>query len=133
MLTYRTCQPLRPEQVGAIQLAADSFNRGRNWVLTFRQDESDGHLTCGMEPSSLPHGDPAGRKTSQWPGPYEAKCLLDGLCGISRDCKVDWEIHDPYGLRPIGIIRDGECYADAEAQAEAVRNMGDVLQRGSSS
>jgi hypothetical protein len=81
----------------------------------------------------MPDGDPVGGKTHQWPGAYEAKCLLDGLCGISRDCKVDWEIHDPYGLRPVGIILGGECHADPEAQAEAVRNMGEVLRRRSNS
>jgi hypothetical protein len=130
-LTYRTCQPLSPEQEAAVRSAADAFNQGRAWVLTFFRDERDGHLTCYMEPSDRPDGNPAGGKTLQWPGPYEAKCLLDGLCGISRDCQVDWEIHHPYGLRPVGVIRGGVCHADEEALAEATRNMGEVLRRRS--
>lgn len=129
-LSYRTCQPIGPEQEAAISLAADAFNQGRAWVLTVVRDERDGHLICRMKEKDQPAGDPAAGK---WPGPYEALGLLKGLCGISRDCKVDWEIHDPYGLRPVGIIRGGECHADSEAQAEAVRNMGEVLLRGGSS
>lgn len=131
-LTYRTCQPLSPEQEAAVGLAADAFNQGRTWVLTVRRDDRDGHLTCAMELKDGSGGLPPGEQTPRWPGYYEAKSLLDGLCGISRDCQVDWEIHDPYGLRPIGVIRGGVCHADPEAQAEAVRNMGEVLRRRSS-
>ena len=129
-LTYRTCRPLSPEEEEAVRLAIDAFNLGRSWVLTVRRDNRDGHLTCVMEPGDDSPGHPAGGKAPRWPGAYEAQCLLDGLCGISRDCRVDWEIHDPYGLRPIGTIRSGRCLADPEAQAEAVRNRGELLRRG---
>ena len=132
-LTHRTCQPISPEQEAAIRLAVDSFNQGRTWVLAFLRDERDGHLICSMKPNDMPDDDPAAGTAPQWPGAYEAKCLLDGLCGISRDCKVDWEIHHTYSLRPIGVIRGGECHSDPEAQAEAARNMGEVLRRRSSS
>jgi hypothetical protein len=128
-LTFRTCQRPTREQEAAVRLAADAFNQGRTWVLTVRRDERDGHLTCSMEPIDPPGGGPARGGTPGWPGAYEAQCLLEGMCGISRDCKMDWEIHDPYGLRPIGTIRGGDCHSDPEAQSEATRNMGDVLRR----
>jgi hypothetical protein len=128
-VSYRTCQPLSPDQEAAVRLAADSFNQGRSWVLSFRRDDRDGRLTCRMAPKDLPEGDPAAWNSLPWPGAYEAKCLLDGLCRISRDCSVDLEIHDPYGRRPIGIIRGGECIADEEARVEAMRNMAEVHRR----
>jgi hypothetical protein len=122
-LTYRSCQPVSPEQEATVRAAADAFNQGRAWVLTFLRDERDDHMSCFMEPSESPGGEPPGEKPPLWPGAYEGKCLLDGLCGISRDCQVDWEIHEPYGLRPVGYIRGGVCHADREAQIEAARNM----------
>ena len=128
-VTYRTCQPTSPEQEAAIRSAADAFNQGRTWVLAFLRNERDGHLICSMKANETPDEGGAASKAPQWPGPYEVQCLLDGLCGISRDCQVDWEIHDPYGRRPVGIIRGGQCHADPEAQAEATRNMGEVLRR----
>jgi hypothetical protein len=83
-----------------------------------------------MKPIDVPDGDPAAGKK---PPPYEHKCLLEGLCGISRECKVDWEMHVTYGLRPVGFIRAGECHWDQEAWAEALRNMCDNMARRSSS
>lgn len=128
-LSYRSCHRVDPEQETAIRRAADAFNDGRAWVLTFLKNEADGHLVCVMQSTEKPDGEAGG--APKWPGPYEAKCLLDGLCGISRECKVDWEIRDSYCLRPIGVIRNGVCHSDPEAQAEAVRNMGEVLSRRS--
>lgn len=122
-LTYRTCRPVNSEQEAAVRGAAEAFNQGRAWVLCMLRNERDGHLLCLMEPAATTE-QPGG--ASKWPGAYEAQCLLDGLCGISRACQVDWEIHDRFGLRPIGVIRGGVCHADAEAQAEAARNMADV-------
>jgi hypothetical protein len=89
---------------------------------------------CYMEPAAAADGnrDPAGRaerSAPPWPGPYEAQCLLEGLSGIARDCRVDWEVWDPYGPRPIGIIRDGVCHSDAEAIAEAARKHNEALLR----
>ena len=66
------------------------------------------------------------------PAPYEASLLLEGLCGISRDCSVDWEILDPYGLRPIGFIRGGVCHSDDRGTGRSRRNMGEVLRRNPS-
>jgi hypothetical protein len=87
----------------------------------------DGHLMCTMEPSDDSGGDRPSSEGTRWPGPYEAKCLLDALCGISHDCKVDWEIRATYSPRPVGVIRNGECHADQEAHVEAVRSMGEKL------
>jgi hypothetical protein len=129
-VSYRTCQPLSPEREAAVRGAADAFNAGRAWVLHLVRNEQDGHLVCFMEPAEKPDGEPAAG-SSKWPGAYEGKCLLDGLCDISRACQVDWEIRDTYCLRPVGVIRNGECHADPEAQAEALRHMGEVMRRRS--
>jgi hypothetical protein len=127
-LTYRSCAPVGPDREAAVRQAVDAFNRGRPWVLALSRDPQDGHLTCTTEPSGGPDGRPSGERPP-WPGPYEAKCLLDALCGISRDCEVDWEIRATYSRRPVGVIRGGECRADPEAHAEAVRDMGERLNR----
>ena len=126
-VSYRSCLPVRPEQEAAVRKAVDAFNQGRVWVLSISRNEIDGCLVCLMKSTEQSDGKTGGAR--HWPGAYEVKCLLDGLCGISRDCQVDWEIRDTYCLRPLGIIRNGECHADPEAQAEAARNMGEVLFR----
>ncbi|MCI0640551.1 MAG: hypothetical protein L0Y72_06410 [Gemmataceae bacterium] len=126
-LSYRSCNSVSPEQEAAIRQAADAINQGRTWTLAFEKDERDGHLLCAMKSAEVPDGTRAAGEARKWPGPYEAKCLLDALCTISHDCKVDWEIRDTYCLRPIGLIRDGVCHADKEAQEEAARNMAEVL------
>jgi hypothetical protein len=127
-LTYRSCAPVDPEREAAVRQAVDAFNQGRDWILVLRKNQEDGHLTCSMEPNGGPDDRPAGA-VPPWPGPYEAKCMLDALCGISRDCGVDWEIWATYSLRPVGVIRGGECHDDPEAHAEAVRNMAERLNR----
>jgi hypothetical protein len=131
-LTYRTCQAFSSEQEANLRRALDAFNQKRTWVLSIHRDDGDGHLACVMKCVAASGGEPVGEKMPQWPGAYEVQCLLDGLCGISRDCQVDWEIHDPYGLRPVGFIRKGQCHADPAAQTEALQNMQAVLRRRSS-
>jgi hypothetical protein len=126
-VSYRTCEPVGPEQETAVRRAADEFNQGRVWVLSISRNEIDGCLVCLMKSTEQTDATAGGAR--QWPGAYEVKCLFEGLCGISRDCQVDWEIRDTYCLRPLGVIRNGECHADPEAQAEAARNMGEVLSR----
>jgi hypothetical protein len=82
-----------------------------------------------MEPTDDPDGSRPSWERARWPGPYEAKCLLDALCGISRDCHVDWEIWATYSPRPVGVIRGGECIDDPEAHADAVRSRREELDR----
>jgi hypothetical protein len=126
-LFYRTCQTVSPEREAAIRSAADSFNRGRSWVLAFDWDKDSGRLVCRMATTGPPDISPVTGKVREWPGPYEAQCLLEGLCAISRDLHIDWEIHDPYSVRPLGVIRDGRCHHDPEAIAESVLRMGEDL------
>src|SRR5262245_23702506 len=128
-LTYRSCSPVDPGRDAAIRQAADAFNRGREWILAFATDPRDAHLMCTMEPSEAPTAERSSGNVSRWPGPYEAKCLLDALCAISRDCGVDWEIRATYSQRPVGTIRGGQCYDDPEAHAEAIRHMRARLDR----
>ena len=122
-LTYHTCQPVDTEREAAIRRAADAFNEGRDWVLLFQREPASGNLIGTMEPKAELDGDCAGTGKQRWPGPYEAKCILDALCDISRDCQVDWEIRATYAARPVGTIRDGVCHSDQEAHEEAIRGM----------
>lgn len=126
-LTYRSCGAVSAGQEAAVRQAAEAFNRGREWVLVFTTDQRDSSLVCGMAPSADPGSGLSPGEGLRWPGPYVAKCLLDALCHISRDCGVDWEIMTTYGLRPVGVIRNGVCIDDPEAHAEAMRNLGERL------
>lgn len=127
-LTIRTCQPPGREAEVALRAAVDQFNEGRSWTLHLDEDPRDRHLVGRMQPHDVTES-PHGGLVPFWPGPYEAQCLLELLSGLSRDGLADWELHDHYGLRPVGYIRAGVCHADAKAQAEAARNMGEVLRR----
>jgi hypothetical protein len=124
-LTYRSRLPVDADLEAAIRKAADTFNQGRAWGLSFTRDQQDGHLVCAMESSDDSGGTCSSGETPRWPGPYEAKCLLESLCSISRDHGVDWEIKATYSSRPVGMIRGGVCQADQEAHAEALRRMGE--------
>jgi hypothetical protein len=128
-LRYRTCQAIDPDREAAIRCAAEALNRGRSWVLAFTRDHGDGRLRCTMEPADDPDGRRPDGARARWPGAYEARSLLDRLCGISRECDVDWEIWAKYGPRPVGVIRGGECIDDPEGHADAVRAMREDLDR----
>jgi hypothetical protein len=104
-----------------VRSAGATFNIERAWVLEFSRDQQDGHLLCAIRPSDAARAEP-GYVESRWPGPYEAKLLTDGLCAISLQSGVDWEMHLKYGLRPVGFIRKGVCHPDAAALEEATRN-----------
>ena len=121
----RTCRPVSPEEERAIRSAAEAFNRGRTWVLAFDRDESTGQLVCRMKSTGPPEFSPATGRVLEWPGAYEAQCLLEGLCAIAREQAIDWEIHNPYSVRPVGFIRNGVCLNDPEGHAESLRRMGE--------
>jgi len=128
-LAYRSSHPVGHEQEATIRQAADAVNHGRSWILTFLIDQRDGCLFGAITPNQRPNGECAVGEARTWPGAYEAQCLLDALCSISRECGVDWEIRDDACLRPIGVIRAGVCHADHEAMAESARNRGEILRR----
>lgn len=119
LLSYRTCQPMTEVQASVIQAAA-AFNQGRSWVLRVVHDEWDRHVNAMMVETETADDQGNGK----WPGAYEAQALLDGLADISRTCKVDWEILNRYGLRPVGYLRQGVCIRDKEAEREATMNLG---------
>ena len=89
-LTYRSCGTVSAVQEAAVRQAAEAFNSEREWVLAFTTDQRDSSLVCVMAPSADPVGGLSPGEGSRWPGPYVAKCLLDALCHIARDCGVDW-------------------------------------------
>ena len=57
------------------------------------------------------------------------KCLLDALCGISRDCNVDWEIWAVTRPTPGGGDPRRQCIDDPEAHADAVRGVREAFDR----
>jgi hypothetical protein len=126
-LSFRTCESPSPEAETVIRTSLDRFTKGRSWAITFTWDLDDGRLIGAMRPLEPPRG--SGAKVPFWPGPYETQCLFERLADLSREGWADWELHDHYGLRPVGYIRRGLCAADPEAQVEAARHMGEVIRR----
>jgi len=120
-LSCRTCRVIDADRESALRRAVDAFNRERTWILSLATDDADGHLRCTMEPVGEPGGNSPEGERPRWPGPYEAKCLLDALCEISGEHDVDWEVWATYAQRPVAVIRGGVCIDDPEAHAEAVR------------
>jgi hypothetical protein len=53
--------------------------------------------------------------------------LLDILCQLSREHRIDWEISHDYSDGPIGYIRGGVCDDAVLTQIEAFADLGDVL------
>jgi hypothetical protein len=119
-LTYHSCQPVDAEREAAIRKAVDTFNVGRDWILHLLKEPATGKLIGTMELKSELDSGRASAGKQRWPGPYEAKCMVDALCDISRDCQVDWEIRATYAARPVGTIRGGVCQSDQEAHEEAM-------------
>lgn len=110
-ISYESTKPiLRPRQQEIID-AAKQLNSGRTW------------LSC--EP--LHFSDVNGRlwgasKLNFWPDPRDAASaraerlpdgtvwhLLRGLCKLSRQFEIDWEISYDDSDGPVGYIRNGTC------------------------
>jgi len=127
---YRSTRPVAPTESEAIREAASAANEGRTWLscepVHFFPDD-DRHLMGGSKPNFVPHPDDAAAAAREVLPDGTTRDLLDILCQLSRDHRIDWKISHDYSERPIGYIRGGVCDGDVLAQLEAFADLGDLL------
>ncbi|WP_178132580.1 hypothetical protein [Limnoglobus roseus] len=127
---YRSTRPVSSVEGDAIRQAARVAGEGRTWLgcepVHFFPGDEDGHLFGGSKPNFQPHPDDAADAARSGMPDGTARDMLDVLCRLSRDHRVEWALshdHDPH----IGGIRDGVCDGSVLDQIEAFADLGDIL------
>jgi hypothetical protein len=125
-MCYTSTRAVAPGEADAIREAAAVACEGRSWLssepVCFVPGLQDGKLVGDSKPNFSPHPDDARQAAeSGLPdgGPRE---VIEILCGLSRDYKVDWEIGHDFGS--LGFIRGGVAEPHL---AELIDAFGDVL------
>jgi hypothetical protein len=127
---YRSTRPVEAIEADAIRQSADVANRGHTWLscepVHFFAANDDGHLLGGSKPNFLPDPEDAASAARERLPDGTTRVMLDILCQLSREHKIDWELshdHDPF----IGFIRSGICDESAVEQIDAFADIGDML------
>lgn len=129
---YRSTRPVSPALAGAVVRAALEMCRGRSWLgcepVTFFPEMQDGHLMGGSKPNFLPHPrDHASAALSGLPD-GTTRDLLDILCRLSREHRIDWELSHDHSGGPVGYIRSGVCDDEVTDQMNALACLGEFLE-----
>src|SRR3954454_8911684 len=94
---YRSTRPVGKAESDAIRQAAHEANAGRTWLgcepVHFFDPDEQGHLVGGSKPNFLPHPDDVASAAAAGGRPNgTTRDLLDVLCRLSRDHRIDWEL-----------------------------------------
>jgi hypothetical protein len=126
---YRSTRPVNPAEADAIRETARTASAGRTWLscepIHFFGGQEDGHLFGGSKPNFQPHPDDAAAAAREGLPDGTTRDMLDILCLLSRDHKVDWDLSHDHG--PVGYIRGGVCDPRVLDQIEALADLGDIL------
>jgi hypothetical protein len=123
-VSYCSTRPVTPEEAEAIDESASRLCENPDWVrcepIIFVSC-IDGHTGGPLSGSSKLSFKPFEELASPDLEMYDATIhdLLNALCELSREHKVDWEISHEYSDGPVGYIRTG--VADDKLVAEIDR------------
>ena len=126
---YITTETLTPDQQSAIQQSLSTLTTGRTWLscepplLT----NVDGQLRGSSKPNFSPHPDDVASAESENLPDGTLNDLLDALCAVSKDHKIDWEISHDHSGGPIGYIRQGTCDETVREQCASFSEIGDII------
>jgi hypothetical protein len=128
---YRSTRPVGVEEADGIKQAANTLSRGHTWLgcepVKFFSAQDDGSLFGGSKPNFQPHPDDAAAADRMGMPNGAMHDLLDILCQLSRDHRIDWEISHDHSGGPVGYVRAGACDEAVAAKIEVFADLGDVL------
>ena len=128
-ISYETTEQISPALQREILAAAEEFAGKFSWLrcepLMLHND--DGNLSGISKPTILPHPDDVAGSDPNDPVGTVGD-LLDGLCALSSQFDIDWEIAHDYSDGPLGYIRNGRCDEIVRTQCEAFDELGDDLE-----
>lgn len=126
---YHSTRPVTGEEAQALREHARRLSTGRTWLSceppTFFSGDSKGMLVGGSKPNFLPHpGDVATAERDKRPD-GTLNDLIDILCTLSREHRVDWEITHDFG--PVGHIIRGQPDAEVRGTLDELSRLPGLL------
>jgi hypothetical protein len=127
---YRSTRPITRTEAAAIERATKKLVRGRTWLScepVILAHEEDGHLGGGSKPNFEPHPDDAAAAAEEGLPDGTTQDLLDILCELSREYRIDWEISHDYSGGQVGHIRNAKCDGQVRNMIRTFANFGGLL------
>lgn len=122
---FNSTRRIAPRKAESVRRSAEKLCRGRTSLgcepVTFHAGSTDGHLSGSSKPNLLPADDDCDLPNGN------ALDLLDILCQLSREHRIDWEIGHDYSNGAIGYIRKGVCDEAVFAEVQDLVNLGEFL------
>ena len=128
-ITYQLTEPVSVETEAAILGAIETLRSGRTWLSCeppFLRNY-DGVLSGSSKPNFTPHPDDVAAAEAEGLPDGTVNDLLEILCELSRQFRVDWEISHEYSDGPLGYIRGGDIDDDVRTHCEAFNDLASDL------
>lgn len=112
-IAYESTKPVPRATAEQIRAATDELCQGYTWLscepVDFFETPNQGKLWGASKPNFFPHPDDVASAAKERLPDGTVTTMLDILCQLSRDYRVDWRLSHELDPRPMGFIRGGEC------------------------
>jgi hypothetical protein len=112
-ISYESTKPVPRATADQMRQATDELCQGYTWLscepVGFFELANQGKLWGASKPNFFPHPDDVASTAKEGLPDGTVTTLLDILCQLSRDYRVDWRLSHELDPRPLGFIRGGEC------------------------
>lgn len=130
---YRSTRPVTKAEAAALQTAAAQASENRTWLSCEpahfypQAPEDEGRLAGGSKLNFTPHPDDAASALLLGLPDGNVLDLLQVLCRLSQEHRIDWEFHHDHMSESVGSIRDGVCDPELTEAAAVLADVAGAL------
>lgn len=129
---YRSTEPVSQSIRESIEDYLDNSCEERTWlscepILFFGNGGSVEHLMGGSKPNFDPHPDDIASAEKEGSPDGTLQDVVDILCQVSAQFKVDWDFSHDHDEGPVGSIINGQSDEELKNLVEGIMSMCDVF------
>jgi hypothetical protein len=124
-ISFDMTESVSDEMETAILKALESLRAGRTWLSCEPPFllKYDGVLSGSSKPNFMPHPEDVASAEAEGLPDGTLNDLLDILCELSRQFRVEWEISHDHSDGPVGYIRRGHVDEEVRIQCETFSDL----------
>lgn len=112
-IDYESTKPVPRATAEQIRATTSELCQGYTWLscepVSFFDAAIQGKFCGASKPNFFPHPDDVASAAKEGLPDGTVTTLLEILCQLSRDYRVDWRLSHELDPRPLGFIRGGKC------------------------